>query len=206
MLVMVVLSWRRSGVLSQTSARHDHGVSRWDLSDSVTPMETLLPEGWGEFGVGAAGATAALAGLLIVAISVNVKAILASRVATRGASSTIASLVLALVASLLILIPGQSLLGLGIELAVALVPAIAIQMRSIVSAAADRHSGDSGVTPGVLVAITGLATLQFAPFLIAVVLLVAGFGSGLVAVAAGIVLVVVASMMTAWAMLVEVLR
>jgi hypothetical protein len=57
----------------------------------------MLPEGWGEFGVAAAGATAALAGLLIVAISVNVKEILASRVLVHGARATIASLVLAIV-------------------------------------------------------------------------------------------------------------
>jgi hypothetical protein len=48
------------------------------------PMESLLPQGWGEFGVGASGATAALAGLLTVAISVNVKKILASRVARKS--------------------------------------------------------------------------------------------------------------------------
>jgi len=169
-------------------------------------MGTPLPEGWGEFGVAAAGATAALAGLLIVAISVNVKEILASRVATRGASSTIASLVLALVASLLLLVPGQSPLALGVELAVVIVPAAALQVRSLVAAAADRRSGESGVTPGVLGAIAGLAALQYLPFAVAAVLLIAGLGGGLVAVAAGVVLVVISSMVTAWALLIEVLR
>jgi modulator of FtsH protease len=169
-------------------------------------MESLLPEGWGEFGVGAAGATAALAGLLIVAISVNVKEILVSRVATRGASSTIASLVLALVASLLLLVPGQSLNALGIELLIALVPATGLQVRSLAAAAADRRAGASGVTPGVLAAIGTLAVLQFAPFLVASVLLIAGVPFGLFGVAAGVVLVIIASMVTAWALLVEVLR
>lgn len=169
-------------------------------------MEGLLPEGWGEFGVGAAGATAALAGLLIVAISVNVKEILASRVATRGASSTIASLVLALVAALLMLVPGQSLPVMGVELLVALLPATALQVRSLVAAAADRRAGASGVTPGVLGAIAALAMLQFAPFVVAGVLLIAGLAAGLYAVAAGVVLVIIASMVTAWALLVEVLR
>jgi hypothetical protein len=169
-------------------------------------MQTLLPEGWGEFGVGAAGATAALAGLLIVAISVNVEKILASRVATRGASSTIASLVLALVASLLVLIPGQTLPGLGLQLAVVLVPATALQVGSLVAGAIERRKGAAGITPGVLTAIAVLAVLQFAPFLTAVVMLFAGLGGGLVALAAGVVIVIIASMVTAWALLVEVLR
>lgn len=162
--------------------------------------------GWGEFGVAAAGATAALAGLLIVAISVNVKEILRSRVATRGASSTIASLVLALVAALLILVPGQPLPAIGIELLVALLPATALQVRSLLAAAADRRAGDPGVTPGVLGAVAGLALLQFAPFVVAIVLLIAGLPAGLFALAAGVVIVIIASMVTAWALLVEVLR
>lgn len=169
-------------------------------------MESLLPGGWGEFGVGAAGATAALAGLLIVAISVNVKEILTSRVATRGASSTIASLVLALVASLLLLVPGQPLWAIGVEILVALLPATALQVRSFAAAAADRRAGDSGVTSGVLAAIGILAVLQYAPFVVAGVLLVIGLSVGLFGIAAGVVLVVVASMVTAWALLVEVLR
>lgn len=169
-------------------------------------MQTLLPEGWSDFGVGAAGATAALAGLLIVAISVNVEKILVSRVATRGASSTIASLVLALIASLLVLIPGQSLPGLGVQLAVVLVPVTALQVGSLVAGAIERRKGASGITPTVLTAIAVLAALQFAPFLTAVVLLLAGIGTGLVAVAVGVIIVIIASMVTAWALLVEVLR
>jgi hypothetical protein len=169
-------------------------------------MEGLLPESWGEFGVAAAGATAALAGLLIVAISVNVKEILASRVATRGASSTIASLVLGLVAALLMLVPGQSVRAIGVELLVVLIPATALQVRSLAAARSDRRAGDSGVTSGVLGAIAALAVLQFTPFVIAGVLLISGSSAGLLAVAAGIVLVIIASMVTAWALLVEVLR
>ena len=169
-------------------------------------MHALLPEGWGEFGVGAAGATAALAGLLIVAISVNVRQILSSRVATHGASATIASLVLALVASLLLLMPGQTAPALGLEVAVALVLPVALQLRAIVSAAADRRGGSERVSGSVLAAIAGLAALQFVPFVIAVVLLLAGDATGLFALATGVLLVIVASMVTAWALLVEVLR
>lgn len=168
-------------------------------------MDTL-PEGWGEFGVAAAGATAALAGLLIVAISVNVKEIFASKVATRGASATIASMVLALVASLLLLIPEQPTTAVGVELWIALVPALALQVASVVTALGEARRRSGGVTPGVLVAVGGLAALQFAPFIIAAGLLVVGNAAGLFGVAAGVVLVVVASMVTAWAMLVEVLR
>lgn len=178
----------------------------WAVRSTVVGMEDVLPESWGEFGVGAAGATAALAGLLIVAISVNVERILASRIATRGASSTIASLVLALVASLLLLVPGQSITAFGIELFVVLLPVVVLQARSLAATAADRRAGDADITPGMLGAIAVLAVLQFVPFVVAGALLVAGLPGGCFALAAGVIIVIIASMVTAWALLIEVLR
>ncbi|WP_154792233.1 hypothetical protein [Occultella kanbiaonis] len=149
---------------------------------------------------------AALAGLLIVAISVNVKDILASKVATRGASATIGAMVLALVACLVLLIPEQSTTAVGVELWIALVPPLVLQVASIVTALREARRRGSGVAPWVLVAVGGLAVAQFAPFLVGAGLLVTGRAAGLLGIAAGVVLVVVASMVAAWAMLVEVLR
>jgi len=172
----------------------------------VVTMETALPDGWGEFGVAAAGATGALAGLLIVAISVNVKEILASRVTLRGAASTVASLVLSLVVALLLLVPQQPLVALGVEVLVVTASAGAVQLRSVSAALAVRRTGADGVTGGVFGLIVALAVVQYLPFGVGAVLLIAELASGVFLVAAGVVIVVIAAMVGAWVLLVEVLR
>jgi modulator of FtsH protease len=169
-------------------------------------MGPVLPAGWGEFGVAAAGATGALAGLLIVAISVNVKEIRASRVTTRGAASTIASLVLALVVALLLLIPDHALLALGIEVLAVTAPAAAVQLRSVAAALVVRRTRADGVTGGVFGLIVALAVVQYLPFAVGGVLLIAGAAAGAFVLAAGVVVVVIAAMIGAWVLLVEVLR
>lgn len=164
-------------------------------------METLVPEGWGEFGVAAAGATAALAGLLVVAISVNIREILASRAAVHGARSTIAALVLGIVTALLFLIPDQPIALLGIETLIATLPAAAIQVASVVAQARGRTEG---ITTGVFVFIVVLALLQFAPFLVGGVLLLAGLTGGVWVLGAGVIIIVVSAMVGAWVLLIEV--
>jgi modulator of FtsH protease len=63
---------------------------------------------WQDFAVGVAGAAAALAGLLVVAISINVREILASRYLPPRAGGALVMLTTPLVLGLLLLIPGQS--------------------------------------------------------------------------------------------------
>jgi modulator of FtsH protease len=164
-------------------------------------MTATLPEGWLEFGVAAAGATAALAGLLIVAMSVNVKQILASKALMHGARSTIASLVLAIVTSLLLLIPGQSLLLLGVETLVLTLPAVGIQVQSILT---QSRTASEGITPSILAFIITFAVLQYAPFLVGGILLLAGVAAGVWLLAIGVVIIVIASLVNAWVLLLEV--
>lgn len=162
-----------------------------------------IPEGWGEFGVAAAGATAALAGLLIVAMSVNVAEILQTRALIAGARSTITSLVLAIATSLLLLPPGQTLAGLGWTTLALTAAATAIQVSAI---AAQWHRVDEGVTGPVRAFIVGLAVVEHAPFVVGGVMLVAGTSAGLWGIVVGMVAVVVVSMVNAWALLIEVRR
>lgn len=162
-----------------------------------------IPEGWTDFAVAAAGATAALAGLLIVAMSVNVEQIITSRAPIAGARSTIASLVLAIAVSLLILPAGQTLLAFGIVTLVLALVAVGIQLASI---AAQWNMTREGIDGPIRATIVSLAIAEHVPFLAGAVLLIAGLPAGLWGVVIGVVMVVIASMVNAWVLLIEVRR
>jgi modulator of FtsH protease len=72
-------------------------------------------EEWTDFFVAAAGAGAALAGLIIVAMSVNIKTILSISGMTSRAAATIGAMVLIVLMSLAALMPAQALRSFGIE-------------------------------------------------------------------------------------------
>ena len=147
-----------------------------------------LADDWSQFNVAMAGATAALAGLLIVAMSVNLKAIVA--------------LVLALTAGAFGLVPGQVPLAYGLEVFVATVLAGVFQWHAIrVVMREDRVS----TRDRVLKSIAGV--MPIVAFLLGSVLVVAGIvEAGLIAMAVGSVLSIIAALLMAWVVLVEVLR
>jgi hypothetical protein len=70
-------------------------------------------EDWHDFALAGAGAAAALAGLLVVAVSINVREIVASPNLTRRAGVALASLTAPLVIALIVLIPSDSPAVLG---------------------------------------------------------------------------------------------
>lgn len=160
-------------------------------------------EGWSEFNVAMVGATAALAGLLIVAMSVNIGEIMKSPSLPPRAAASIAALVLAIVACALGLVPSQPPVLYGVEMLVGSVVASAFQVHAIRVIVSDDHPATSAQRAGKSV----IGVLPLAAFLVGAVLLVVGAASaGLVAVAIGSVLAVVAAIMMAWVVLVEVLR
>lgn len=163
-------------------------------------MDPTLTTDWGDFFVAMAGAAAALAGLVMVAISVNIREILALPGVTARAAAAVGSLVLVVVTSGLLLVPGQAALVLGAELVVAVSPVIALHTVSLLHRT--RHSSRPRFTLAVYVP---LAALQMVPFLLGGLLLMAG-GGGLYLIAAGILLTVVGSMLEAWVLMVEILR
>jgi hypothetical protein len=73
---------------------------------------------WSELFVGVAGASAALAGLLFVAVSINVERIVQFRGLPERALEALVLLLGVLVISIIGLIPGQGHVALGIELLV----------------------------------------------------------------------------------------
>ena len=77
-------------------------------------MDTVA-DAWTNFFVAMAGATAALSGLLIVAMSVNIRQLLASPSLPARAGAAISAVAGALVASCLMLVPAQPRWAFGIE-------------------------------------------------------------------------------------------
>jgi modulator of FtsH protease len=99
------------------------------------------PEAWSDFFVAGAGASAALAGLVIVAISINLKAIVEGPLLSMRAGETVIMLGGGLVVSMLALVPGQPAAVLGGEvLVVGLV--LAATMRWIFHKAKRREDGN----------------------------------------------------------------
>ncbi|MFF3064253.1 hypothetical protein ACFVQ3_06825 [Oerskovia sp. NPDC057915] len=161
-----------------------------------------VPEGWGDFFVATAGAAGALAGLIIVAMSVNIKQILDIPSMTSRAAATVGSLVLIVVSAAAGLVPGQGPRLLGGEVLlfslVALGLTLDASVRMLRAAPAEwRTSTWAKVV---------LALVQVVPFSVGSVVLLTGSYAGLYWIAAGIVLVFAGSVGNAWVLLVEILR
>jgi O-antigen/teichoic acid export membrane protein len=86
------------------------------MTPGTDPATDLEP--WHDFGLGVVGASAALAGLLVVAISINVEPILKGRGLTERAAATLAMLSTPLFVSLVLLAPDLSRAVAGTTLTV----------------------------------------------------------------------------------------
>ena len=157
---------------------------------------------WGGFFAASAGAAAGLTGLIIVAMSVNIGTIIGIPGMTSRAGATIATLVLAVVASITALVPGQPLPLYGVEVLVFGAVAAVFAGESTVRVVAASPRGSRGM--GVLKSTVVIA--QVLPYLVGALLLVTDDASGLGWIAGGIVLVFVGSVLNAWVLLVEILR
>lgn len=161
-----------------------------------------LGAAWANFFTAEVGATAALAGLLIVAISINLQRILAFPQLPGRAAEMLILLVGALLASSFALIPGQPLrlfggeiLGCGVLMTAA---PLVIQARQLALMKTQplnwwlwRHL---------------IALLVGIPVLIGSGYLVAGTSGGLYWLAGGVLATLAATVWNAWILLVEILR
>jgi hypothetical protein len=148
-----------------------------------------------------AGAAAALAGLLFVAISINLKQILKYPVLPSRAASVLIVLIVALVVSTLVLVPGQSRDALGIELVAATAPPWLVVLQRRLKRGRAEHQSSSEYALEL-----ALMNLAMAPYIAAGVSLIAGGGGGLYWAVAGLVFVYVAAAHNAWVLLVEIMR
>jgi modulator of FtsH protease len=162
-------------------------------------MSAYANAGWGEFLVAAAGAAAALAGLVFVGMSINIARILQFPGLPGRAGQTIVVLANALAICLLLLPPDQGNVALGLEVLLVglttLVVTVAIEVRSPLSDRRQHRVAE--------IVLTHLATL---PFVVAGVSLLARAGGGLYWVVAGVVLSLLVGLTNGWILLVEILR
>jgi hypothetical protein len=157
------------------------------------------PSEWSDLFVAAAGASAALAGLLFVAVSINVDRIIRLPGVPERAMQALMQLILLVVVSLLMLAPGQSPEALGIEALIAGLFGVALSLKWI------GDSEDPDVqSPSVVrraVAMTGTV-----PLVIGGISLIAESGGGLYWILAGVALGTIGAVVNAWVLLVEILR
>lgn len=156
---------------------------------------------WSDLFVASAGATAALAGLVFVAISINIERILGLDGVAELGLVTLLLLVGVLVVSMFGLIPGQSNHAFGVEILVQ----SAIWSATIFYFATKSLSG-VGEAGGQLSSRLIFPIFGTAPYLVGAVLLVAGFDGAMYFVFAGMVGAVIAAVLNAWVLLVEILR
>ena len=158
-------------------------------------------EAWSEFNVAMAGATAALAGLVIVAASVNIGDIIKEASLTARLAAGISGLVLALIGSAIGLIPDVGALPYGVAMVLLALAAAVFQVQAARRIFENRHPANQ--LRWVKAAVGFIAPLAY---LIGGGLLAAGSIDGLVWFAAGSMIAIVAALLVSWIVLVEVLR
>ena len=160
-----------------------------------------MPE-WADFFAAEVGASAALAGLVIVAISINLTRIMEVATLPGRAAETLVAPTGVLVASSYMLVPRQPAMQLAVELIVTgaamwLLP-IVLQFRTLTNPA---HS------PRGPLAVRFILTQLYAlPILAAGVVLWSGEADGVAWMVPGVIASLVATVINAWVLLVEILR
>jgi hypothetical protein len=160
-------------------------------------MESSPFNQWNDFFVAEAGASAALAGLLFVAVSINLAQILKfSHLPTR-AIEALATVLAVLVMSTFALVPGQSPFALGVEITVTALILWVIQLIALLKT---RGSGYETALRLVLNQVPPI------PFVIAGVLVCIGTPTAMYWMVPGTLLCILSGVYCAWILLVEIQR
>jgi modulator of FtsH protease len=165
-------------------------------------MNSLTLAGWENFFVASAGTAAALAGLLFVALSINLSQILKIPGLAARAGETFIPLAVTLVFSLLALVPGRPIRIFAVELTClggfVWAASSVIQLRAI----RDRHF----VRAWHLVLRLSINQPANLTVVLAGLSLTFGFPGGLYWLVPAVLLAFVGAMLNAWILLVEILR
>jgi hypothetical protein len=157
---------------------------------------------WSDLFVAAAGASAALAGLVFVAISINIGRILELVGLPERGLETVLLLLAVLVVSLVGLIPGQTHTALGIELL-----AVGLGLSTAIARLPTVQETTSDDEPRLWV--LGRWAIRFVgtvPLMIGAISILAAAGGGLYWITAWIVLAIIGAVANAWVLLLEILR
>jgi hypothetical protein len=166
-------------------------------------VNAYTTEGWGDLFLAGAGASAALGGLLFVAVSINLDRIVALRSLPGAALGAIVLLVAVLMVSMVALVPGQARWMLATEVLVVGIAdwsiMTAIWIRTLRAPVPDQPR----FLPVISVVVTQAATL---PMVVAGVSLLLGAGGGLYWIVPGVTFCLLVAIANAWVLLVEVVR
>lgn len=166
------------------------------------PDVAYAPALWSSFFSAEVGASAALTGLLFVAVSINLSKIVTLPHLTPRAAKALATLVGILFAASLCLVPGQPREQLGWELI-----GTGVLAWAAVTFAQYRHSRGNPYIGKVQMWLDRLLVQMAAlPVVVCGVSLVCGRGGGLYWLVAGVVLSFVCALLDAWVLLIEILR
>jgi modulator of FtsH protease len=159
-------------------------------------------EGWHDFAVAEAGASAALAGLIFVGVSINLQELMRVPAVLLRAAAALALLLSVLVMSSLVLVPDQSTRTLGFELL-----GVGVVSWAFVTTASVRSMRKIEREYRVNAALQSLMRqVATVPVLIGAILLITGHSGGMYWVLLAIVAAFVVTIAEAWVILVEIMR
>jgi hypothetical protein len=156
---------------------------------------------WSDLFVATAGAAAALAGLVFVAVSINLERILALPGIPKRALQTVLMLLIVVVISIVALLPGQDHIALGVEL---LVVGAGYVAALVLTSRGSLPTRDQPRTW--LVGRLFMLGLGAVPLLVGAFSVLAESGGGLYWIGAGIVGAIGGGVANAWVLLVEIQR
>jgi hypothetical protein len=161
----------------------------------------LDPAAWGIFFAATLGAAATLAGLLFVAVSINLDLVVLNTRLLARAGETLVGLVLSLVASAAELVPEPvEVSAVGLLVVCVIVGALALRVQL-------RHGPDRPSDPWWWFAVR-IATVQLValPAAVGCVSVLLGGGGGLRWIALGVIAGFALTVYSAWVLLVEIVR
>lgn len=156
---------------------------------------------WADFAIAAAGAAAALTGLIFVAVSFNLHALLEGGRFPGRAAQTLAVLMCLVVVTLVLLMPGQSATALGLEIIAA---AAVVALPTVMWAATTTWPEDEPRHWGWFTLVSTL--LPMGLLLVAGTAVAVGSFGGLYWLGAAVVTGLALGVFNAWVLLVEINR